>query len=485
MKDSIYQENIYDEVGYGKSNIAVNAVAGSGKTTTIIKCLDIIPRDATSMFCAFNGDIVKAISKKIGKKRPTSTIHSIGWQAMLRHYRGAEIKIDKVKELVYKLTGKWTPWSYVGTMEKMVDLMRLNLVFDDLAVLELMEKHNVPLVKYKNRNFLEDCLEVVHMCIEDRRHFDFTDMVFIPALNDNLHINKFQYVFIDECQDLNNAQQAVTGKMLDANSRFIAVGDRNQAIYGFAGADHESFEHFANSPNTVSLPLSICYRCGKNIVEKAKLIVPHIEAWDEAEDGLVAAKSWQEVQDGDWVLCRNVRPLVLMCLKLIREGRKAHVRGKDIGKSIIKLIKSTKQDNKKMCYYIFQRYIEDQTLLLLDYGVKEPDKHSSVIELREILALVTYIGEECRDVTEIIEKLESIFTDEVQEGIQMMTMHKSKGLETPRVMIICPELIPSPFAIKEWQRGQERNLQYVAYTRAKSELFISSDFAVTNLISKT
>lgn len=486
IKPSLYQQEIYDEIEYGKQNIVVNAVAGSGKTTTAVNSLQIIPDKDKAIFAAFNGDIVKELAGRIPKSdyRTTSTIHSIGWQSMLRYYRGAKLSTAKVKDLAFKIIGKNISFQYIFTIEKIVDLMRLNLVFDDIGMLELMDKHNIPLPLNVKRNFIEDSLKILYACIDERKNFDFTDMVFIPALNDNLHIPKYKWVFIDECQDFNKAQQEVFKKMLHNNSRFIAVGDRNQAIYGFAGSDSQSFDNFAKMSNTKELPLSICYRCARTIVEKAKLIVPQIEASPSAIDGVVRQGSWEDVSDGDWVLCRNVRPLVIMCIKLIMQGKKAWVRGNDIGKSIIKILKSTKQHNKKMCYYVLETFIEKQIELLTDYGVLEPEKHSTVIEMQEILALTIFIGQDCYDVDEIIAKLEGIFTDTDKVGIQMMTMHKSKGLETKRVSIICPELIPSRFAVKEWQKGQERNLQYVADTRAKAELILVDDFNITNLFKK-
>lgn len=56
----------------------------------------------------------------------------------------------------------------------------------------------------------------------------------------------------------------------------------------------------------------------------------------------------------------------------------------------------------------------------------------------------------------------------------LSTIHKAKGLENDRVFFLCPELIPSRFATQPWQYEQERNLKYVAITRAKRELIYVS-----------
>src|SRR5690606_41159074 len=55
------------------------------------------------------------------------------------------------------------------------------------------------------------------------------------------------------------------------------IGDRNQSIYSFRGADPHAFEHFLENPNTIELPLSVSYRCAKSIVREARLIYKDVE----------------------------------------------------------------------------------------------------------------------------------------------------------------------------------------------------------------
>jgi superfamily I DNA/RNA helicase len=61
-------------------------------------------------------------------------------------------------------------------------------------------------------------------------------------------------------------------------------------------------------------------------------------------------------------------------------------------------------------------------------------------------------------------------------GVCLSTIHKSKGLENETVHILCPELIPSKFAVQDWELKQEENLRYVAITRAKSKLIYLNDY---------
>jgi superfamily I DNA/RNA helicase len=79
-----------------------------------------------------------------------------------------------------------------------------------------------------------------------------------------------------------------------------------------------------------------------------------------------------------------------------------------------------------------------------------------------------FIAEMSKDMYELKRKISEIFTDKI-EGIVLSTVHKIKGLEADRVFIIRPDILPMQ-AIKSWERQQEKNLEYVAITRAKNIL---------------
>jgi DNA helicase-2/ATP-dependent DNA helicase PcrA len=63
-----------------------------------------------------------------------------------------------------------------------------------------------------------------------------------------------------------------------------------------------------------------------------------------------------------------------------------------------------------------------------------------------------------------------VFYEEGKEGIQLSTIHKAKGLEADNVFIICPSLIPSRLAELDWEKEEEKHLQYVMCTRPKNSL---------------
>ena len=92
----------------------------------------------------------------------------------------------------------------------------------------------------------------------------------------------------------------------------ITVGDEHQSIYGFAGADADSYDKLANlNGDSVRLPLSVCYRCSKAVVIKAQEIVPEIQYAADAEVGLVREGSLvEDLEPGDWLLCQVPMPFL-------------------------------------------------------------------------------------------------------------------------------------------------------------------------------
>ncbi len=256
----------------------------------------------------------------------------------------------------------------------------------------------------------------------------------------------------------------------------------HNSIYGFAGADSESFEKLKSIKNTIELPLSVCYRCGTDIVDKAKAIVSHIEPFEKSGTGTVTHDmSVSEAKSGDMILCRNTFPLVRLTLQYIGKGIKARIKGREIGASIIKMIRDTKEDDIVGLYSALKAELEivKQTVMKAnDQTASEAIKSQTYQLFKEKVDVIKIIGDDdvIKTVKDIIAKLESIFSDDGSDGIQLSTIHRSKGLEADRVFIIHENLMPSKFAEQDWEIAQEMNIMYVAYTRAKSVLAFDGEY---------
>lgn len=473
---SLYQENIFKEIKTGSGDILIKAVAGSGKTTTIVESLKYISSTKTTGFFAFNNHIVEELRNRCPSYVDVTTLHSYGWRHMLSYYDGAKLNPNKIYHYCEKLLSRKVEFNqrawYFIMISKLVDLLRLNVLTRKNELIDISLKHNLDLTE----KMIDDAMSVFLIACEDKKQFDFVDMIYVPAILDDIKLKLYDILFVDEAQDLSVVQIMLIDKIIKKKGRLISVGDPKQAIYGFAGSDAESFKKLENRPNTISLPLSVCYRCSKSIVMKAKEIVDYIEPFDKSPIGTVKEEGTiNDARKGDWVLCRNVKPLVMLYVDTISRGKKAHIKGEDIGKTLINLIKQTKERSMRLVILKLIGKLKSLKKELKSKKVIDVDKHPKVGFLSEMISVIIFLSNKYKTVDNIENVIVKMFKDN-GEGILLSTIHKSKGLENDRVFIICPELIPSKYAVKDWQLEQEENLKYVAYTRAKKELIIVRDF---------
>src|SRR5690606_23099288 len=107
----------------------------------------------------------------------------------------------------------------------------------------------------------------------------------------------YDILFVDECQDLSKAQLAVALKYVRKNGRVVAVGDPYQSIYGFTGADIESFNRFERLlKNFNKLSLSFCFRCPNNVIEFAQNFREDIKPFKD-KDGIIEKIEFNQVND--------------------------------------------------------------------------------------------------------------------------------------------------------------------------------------------
>lgn len=500
MNYSAYQCDIFNAVMNGKSNIAINAVAGSGKTTTIVEaCKRLKLGEKQVKFLAFNKSIAEELSTRLRGFAEVNTLHSFGFavlRAVYGNQRGKRISVDSykwnkyVRAHVYDLSSIITPdtpaakvYGFCANVCKLFDLARVNLIQPGNTDLleQLADEHQIML--------LFDEIRVCDILLSDAYQMpvdlkiDYTDMVVLPLFCKD-RIPSYKFVFIDEAQDLNTAQRELM-LCAAAGGRFVAVGDRNQAINGFAGADCASFDKIANLPNTIELPLSVNYRCGSNMIRLAQEIVPQIVAHEGAIAGEVShvSKLTKSLfKANDMVLCRTTAPLVGLCMSLVASGITAVVKGKDIAAGLKNLVDNANTTDIDTLL----DYLENEKTKLI--AVIKRERKCDESDAKESARYRTF-EDRCKciqniclysisDTNELKSYIERIFSDEnVSNAVVLSSAHKSKGLEADRVLIILPEKLPLVWRNqKAWQYEQEMNLRYVALTRAKKELvFVDID----------
>jgi len=451
-------------------------------TTTVVEAVKLIPKDKNIMFMAFNKHIQEELKTKLPEYVRCYTSHGLGMSAIKRKY-GDKIQFDEFKadKHIQKKAKKWNldlelkskeeKYRYFQDIKKMVNLCRLSLTTDKKYIPFIAERYEVTLTKDQD---IKRILKILDSMTQDRKTFDYTDMIYLPAVDNSLWLFPQNYVFVDEIQDLNRCQIRLIEKMLrrDKNTkkykgRLIGVGDFFQTIYGFSGADERSFNWFKNFQNTKILPLSYSFRCSKKVIEHAQNIVPNIKALPEAPEGIVRdGDVLNEAKNGDFILCRTTAPLIKLFFELLSQQKKAIIKGSDIGIKLIELTKNFETISQLINYW--EDELEKFKKELYNNGILNPQEHTGYVALQDKVNTLLFLSRVSDTIESLKHNIKTIFTDKLT-GIVLSTIHKAKGLEANRVFIIRPDLIPFPNS-KKWQYKQEKNLEYVAITRAKTDL---------------
>lgn len=385
---SKYQADFFEWVDAGTGSALVEAVAGSGKSTTIRKAAKRIPSSQTVKVLSFNAHITREMLEKlkadgVGPNVEASTFHSLGYSAVRRRLKSQGIVCrdpdgkkmrtviremleederrlrsesirdrrlvaedetnmsetgsyqDLYGDFVYKLVGLAKGQGFGAIQPAGYDDWYGLIVHHDLSLDSDAASEDVA-IELARRALRESNAKAAEGWI------DFDDMLYLPLLW-KLKLWQFDWVMIDEAQDTNPVRRAVAKLALKPGGRLVAVGDRRQAIYGFTGASHDAMDLIKREFSCREFPLSVCYRCGSAIVEHARSIVPHLEAADGAPEGEVSFVTLREalkrLQPTDAIMCRNTAPLIELAFKLVGQGVGCKVLGREIGAGLVSLVK--------------------------------------------------------------------------------------------------------------------------------------------------
>lgn len=510
---SQYQKAFFDWVATGSGNAILKAVAGSGKSTSIVRALTGIPIAQTVLILAFNTPIAKEMRDKIaaleaelgepGRFRSVeaATFHSRGFRALTRRFGagGPKIEVDggKVRKILKDRLSAGEVEMYGDFVCKLVGFAKglgvgiPGLATDDIstwrdmiATQELWLDDEMA-TEERAIDIARKALAASNRKAETDRWIDFDDQLYLPLLW-SLRLFQHDWVLVDEAQDTNPVRREFARKCLKPSGRFVAVGDPRQAIYAFTGASANAMDLIAQEFKTTELPLTVSYRCPKVAVDLVKTIVPYFEVADGAPLGKVqylpakGTKTTQGAFDGlgahDMVLCRQTAPLISLAFALIAEGRGVFVVGKDIGAGLTALIKRLRPHGVPN---LIERL--DGWLAKEEADAKKTDKPAKFEAAADRVACVKTVIDSLPDnrtVPDVLAKIESLFADGTGAGLlPLSTIHKAKGREANIVAVYRPDLSPSKAAKSPEAFEQEMNLCYVRDTRFKVEMrFADGDY---------
>lgn len=407
---------------------------------------------------------------------------------------------------------------------------------------------------------------------------DFDDMVLLcykllKSRPDILKLwqEKFQYILIDEFQDIASMQYAIIQMLAKPNNNLFIVGDDDQAIYGFRGSNPEIMLHFQEDyPDAKRVLLNVNYRSKSDIVECANQLIGHnknrfskqVEAKNIAKDGvrLCYFESRQEQSKNIALLIKQYMKqpgahyndialiyrtnthAIITAEKLMQENIPFEMKEKAksvydsvVAKDIIAYLRyALYQKDLKAFYRIMNRpvrYIRRDTVPMHVFTMKElmvnnKDKEyvihniiqfykqleflkgmspfAAVNFIRKGIGYEEYLKEKTKETGDSykkwIEELDNLqesakgfgtlkewlchiehYNEKLEDArlpkedaIHIVTMHASKGLEWP--IVILPDVneghVPHKKAITDAEIEEERRMFFVAMTRAKEKLFL-------------
>lgn len=475
------QALVYEAAASTDDNLIIQALAGAAKTSTLVGIAKrLYGRPILSV--AFNKRIADEMTARLPGHCVAKTLNSIGHTAWGQNI-GKRLMIEKSK------TADIIRGLHLSSSEQEI----LRECFSDVVQLVAKAKLHgyVPEGKFEealhliDRETLQDVLaeheydQFAWALLDDiltksinlsySGTVDFDDQLYMSTLF-GAQLPRFGLTMIDEAQDLSPLNHQMIQHLV-GKRRIIAVGDHYQSIYGFRGAVADGMSMMKRRFQMKEFSLSISFRCPKEVIKLARKRAPLMKWADNAPEGLVTDyTSADPLKKYQWgpnlfprscaIICRNNAPIFSLGLKLLRSGRSVTVRGMDISKRLIKVLHE---------FGDLAMPRED----LLDHlarwrSVKLSEGKLSEESIEDRYACLKVFAEATETLGQAIAHAEKLFSSE--GPIELLSGHKSKGLEWNSVFHLDPWRIPSQYARKGEALEQELNLEYVITTRAKSEL---------------
>jgi superfamily I DNA/RNA helicase len=389
---------------------------------------------------------------------------------------------------------------------------------------------------------IEKTIEVLRACLPAKSGNpkyntmrDHDDTLWYAALmNDKLIWPKYDIVLADEVQDFNKCQQIMLQQLCKNGARILPVGDPNQAIYQFRGADSEAFQNIykivdqcgqmAGRSAAVVQSLPTNYRSGTKIIEyvNENTHVKNLQA-GKKHKGLVTEGVKQEDAlasiEQEWIKNGRIlsmpttfisygnKPLVNTAMGLIRQDIDFQLLGRDLSNELTKHVQKItgrgpkeriipiEQLSRELYSYLESvkekwknkiskqatlKAMEDTTealgSILSHLQEKKFTDDRLRMQIRNSKDFSTYVKKRFGGVdlnnAKDAQKMSQV---DPRSYVMLTTSHKSKGLEFNRVFILEPGAFSGGKKDSDIEILQKKNAWYVALTRAEIELHVLAD----------
>jgi superfamily I DNA/RNA helicase len=469
INPSSEQLEIFNWFKSGAGNLVIKARAGTGKTTTLKAAFEHAPEKRMAYFVFNKRNQLEAAEKIKDPRIDIKTLHSLGFGFVKQLWRNAkpddEVEADR---LDYVSRGQLNDfWEARGAILKLVSFAKntfINPSYEEIK--NLADERDI----YFNGGFTGDAIQLTLDVLTESKNQDkrnrisFNDMVWLPCAL-NLVRPIYDLVSVDETQDMSVPQLEMV--RLSSRGRVAVVGDDRQCIYSFRGCHADGMGMMKEVLNATELKLTTSYRCSRAVIKHAQLIVPDINAADNAIEGEVTSvKNCDNAQPGDFILSRLNAPLMPLALNLLRQKIPARIEGRDIGKQLLTMIKSQKAKSVPHFFEKINGWFDKQVARI----GKGKNSEKKLETSKDILDTLSALAENCANVAEIEQRIYSLFQDtdkNSRPAVILSTIHRAKGMEAERVFMLM-----HTFNNRKGNEVEESNIKYVAITRSRNQLFL-------------
>lgn len=472
------QRDIINAVVDGNESLLVSAYAGVGKTSVCTEAMHQMAAKSPRTTQAYIIFAKRNQSEATGKCPAIATVktaHGFGLQSLGKAYGKITVDKEKTDRIAMALVGPEEKDAELRYMvAKGIDLGKDYLATTPEKIIEIVEKHGIEICDLSESEFADKILKGMEVSAQQPNVVSFSDMVWLN-IRLGITVPTFDLLFLDELQDLNAARQELAFRAIGKNGRFVGVGDDNQSIFQFSGADRHAMNNMRERTKAKIMPLHKTFRCGRKIVEFARTYVADYIAADTNPEGEVVECSMQDmmsdtsgVMPGDFVLSRTNAPCVKIAMSLLKQGRKCVIQGKDLGNNLVFMIKRS----KAVSVAGFQTWLDEWANAEIERLTAKNKDYEHITDKREVMEVFCN-GE--TDLSVVKGKINAMF-DEAEPNethrVRISSIHKSKGDEANRVWRLESSFTCRPKT--EEDQVAERNINYVSITRAINSLYLVS-----------
>ena len=495
MKLTKEQTDIINSTG----NIKINAVAGSGKTTTIIEYARTRPADSRILYLAFNKSVKLEAVRKFEEKGlhnvKVETAHSLAYRYIV-YQNNYRIKANgyKTNEIAELLNLK-------GNDEKHTEYIIANHINKFITYFCNSNKNKVQELNYLDTIADDKAKAFVttfyaYILGQSRLLLSKMNSGEIEITHD-FYLKKFQlaspqlpydYILFDEGQD---ASPAMLDLFLKQDAVKVIVGDTHQQIYGWRFAVNS-----LEKANFKSYYLTNSFRFGQDIANLAMDVLKFKTNLEQYKAIPITGNGVSKVHKTQAVLARTNLGLLLKAIEYVTEKKVKHIYFEGNINSY------TYADEGASLYDVLNLYNDKHAMIRdnLIKSMKNMDELEDYIEKTEDVQLgmmVEIVKEYENEIPDLIKSIKAKHVennDKEKAEIIFSTVHRCKGMEYDTVYLVNDFITKEKIERQSIDKyaatydaaklNEEINLLYVAVTRAKNTLHIPDkmmpkDFSVS------